>query len=98
MFQTWFRSPRPASKRPASFRPTLERLSERILPAVNFVGGTSSSVDPTTGALVVNIHEAGLGANELVEIHLTGTASATYQWFNNGNQKPQGQPFVAAPV
>jgi hypothetical protein len=97
MLFSFLRKPRSAHKGSVSFRPNLEGLSDRIVPAVNFVGGTASSVD-AAGALVVDFHEAGLGANETVTISLTGNASATYQWFNNGNQKPQGKPFVAAPV
>jgi hypothetical protein len=87
---------RETPRQPASFRPALEPLTERIVPAnAHFVpGNTSSSVDPTTGALTVNFHEAGLGANETVDITLTGEAHAVYQWFNHGGNHPQGVPFV----
>jgi hypothetical protein len=76
-------------------RPMLEALDSRILfSSAHFVpGGTSSSVDAATGALTVNFHEAGLGNNQTVDMVLTGNANATYQWFNNGSQKPQGKPF-----
>jgi hypothetical protein len=82
-------------QRPASFRPTLESLDERIVPAnPHFVsGGTSSLVDSSTGALTVNFHEAGLGDNQAVDITLSGDANATYQWFNHGGNNPQGVPF-----
>jgi hypothetical protein len=73
----------------------LEALDHRLVPAsAHFVsGGTSSFINPTTGALTVNFHESGLGNNTQVVVTLTGDAHATYQWFNNGSQKPQGQPF-----
>jgi hypothetical protein len=92
---SWLRACRESKKQPASFRPSLERLGERIVPAnAHFVsGGTSSFVDPSTGALTVNFHEAGLGKNEAVDITLSGVANATYQWFNHGGNKPQGVPF-----
>jgi hypothetical protein len=95
MLLSWLRARRAPHQRPASFRPSLESLGERIVPAnAHFVpGGTASFVDPTTGALTVNFHEAGLGDNEAVNITLSGDANATYQWFNHGGNKPQGEPF-----
>jgi len=92
---SWLRTRRESKKQPASFRPSLEPLGERIVPAnAHFVsGGTSSSVDANTGALTVNFHEAGLGDNQTVNILLSGDANATYQWFNHGGNKPQGVPF-----
>jgi hypothetical protein len=91
---SWLRTRR-EPKKPASFRPSLESLGERIVPAnAHFVsGGTSSSVSATTGTLTVNFHESGLGANETVNITLSGDAHAVYQWFNHGGNKPQGEPF-----
>lgn len=73
----------------------IEGLDERIVPSnAHFVpGGTSSSVAAATGALTVNFHEAGLGDSESVDATLTADANATYQWFNHGGNKPQGQPF-----
>ena len=93
MLLSWSR-PRRESAR-AAFRPALESLDRRINPSnAHFVpGGTSSFLDPSTGALTVNFHEAGLGANEAVDITLSGTAHATYQWFNKGGNKPMGVPF-----
>ncbi len=96
MFLSWLRSSRPAPrKRPATCKPTLETLDERIVPTnAHFVsGGTSSVVDPTTGVLTVNFHEAGLGDNQAVNITLSGDANATYQWYNHGGNKPMGVPF-----
>jgi hypothetical protein len=91
---SWLRTRR-ESRKPATIRPSLEALGERIVPAnAHFVpGGTSSSVSDTTGALTVNFHEAGLGKNETVDITLSGDAHAVYQWFNHGGNKPQGVPF-----
>jgi hypothetical protein len=95
MLFTWFRASRKLSKQSASYRPMIEALDERIVPSnAHFVpGGTSSSVNATTGALTVNFHEAGLGDSESVDATLTADANATYQWFNHGGNKPQGVPF-----
>jgi hypothetical protein len=95
MFLSSLRSRRVSNNRNTTFRPTLESLDNRIVPAnAHFVpGGTSSAVAAGTGALTVNFHEAGLGTNEAVDITLSGDANATYQWFNHGGNKPQGQPF-----
>src|SRR5262245_29778108 len=95
MVHTWSQSRRGPGRRPGSFRPSLESLDDRIVPAnAHFVsGGTSSFVDPSTGALTVNFHESGLGNNQAVDITLSGNANATYQWFNHGGNRPQGQPF-----
>jgi len=92
---TWSRTRPESKKRPASFRPSLETLGERIVPAnAHFVpGGTSSAVNTSTGALTVNFHEAGLGSNEAVDITLSGDAAAIYQWFNKGGNRPMGVPF-----
>ena len=81
------------SKKPATFRPELESLGERIVPANAHFVTASSTVDTSTGALTVNFKEAGLGNNQAVDITLSGEANATYQWFNKGGNKPQGVPF-----
>ena len=95
MLFSWFRESRKSSKGSAPYLPMIEALDERIVPSnAHFVsGGTSSSVDATTGALTVNFHEAGLGNSESVDATLTADANATYQWFNHGGNKPQGVPF-----
>jgi len=95
MLLSYLQAHRQSKKQPAYFRPSLEALGERIVPAnAHFVpGGTSSSVDPSTGALTVNFHEAGLGDNQAVDITVSGDAKATYQWFNHGGNKPQVVPF-----
>jgi hypothetical protein len=77
------------------FRPCLESLCDRIVPAAHFLYANSSLT--ADGSLVVEFKEAGLGnKDELVPLTLTGTAEATYQWFNKGGNKPQGNPFSAA--
>jgi hypothetical protein len=99
MLRTWFR-PRQDRKnqtsRPAAFRPGLESLGDRINPSIgtgaHFLYATSSVT--ADGSLVVDFKEAGLGnIDESVPISITGTADATYQWFNKGGNKPQGNPF-----
>jgi hypothetical protein len=92
---SWLRTRREPKRQTASFRPSLEGLGERIVPAnAHFVnGGTDSAVDANTGVLTVNFHESGLGDNQAVDITLSGDARATYQWFNHGGNKPQGVPF-----
>jgi hypothetical protein len=96
MLQSWLRPRRAPHKRPATFRPTLESLSDRIVPTIgngaHFLFATSSVT--AGGDLVINFKEAGLGnIDESVPIRVTGTASATYQWFNHGGNRPQGVPF-----
>jgi hypothetical protein len=96
MFLSWLRSRR-QTQRPASFRPSLESLGERIVPAnAHFINATSSVNGD--GALVVSFKEAGLGDNQLINYEVTGDGNGQYQWFNNGGNKPQGQPFQADPV
>ena len=74
------------------FRPRLESLCDRIVPAAHFLYANSALT--ADGSLVVEFKEAGLGnKDELVPLTLTGTAEATYQWFNKGGNKPQGNPF-----
>lgn len=93
MILSWLR-PRPQTRLPhKTFRPMLEALDHRIVPAnAHFVSATSS-ISPTTGVLTVNFHEAGLGNNQQVTLTLTGEAHAVYQWFNHGGQTPMGEPF-----
>jgi len=79
-----------------SFRPRLESLDERITPDIgngaHFIYANSTIT--ATGALVINFKEAGLGnIDEAVPITVTGNVSATYNWFNNGNNRPMGKPF-----
>ncbi len=80
-----------------TFRPRLECLESRlVLTSPHFVS-TSSSLGGA-GALIVTFKEAGLGDSILVHETLTADATAQYQWFNHGGNKPQGQPFVVGPV
>jgi hypothetical protein len=72
---------------------SLMALALAAVPALavspHFAGKTSSSVD-SSGALVVNFKEAGLGNNQLVDYDLTITdASATWACINGGGKHPQ---------
>ena len=88
---SWLRTRREPRK-PATFRPSLEALGERINPThPHFVSATSAVTGG--GALVVNFKEAGLGDNQRVNVTLSGDAHAVYQWFNHGGNNPQGVPF-----
>lgn len=57
----------------------------------HFISATGA-VD-TSGTLVVDFKEAGLGANVLVDYVLTTVASASYQCYNKGSNTPQGNPY-----
>jgi hypothetical protein len=97
MLFSWLRPRRTPQKRSStSFRPAVESLDKRIVPAIGTGAHflyASSAVD-ASGALVINFKEAGLGnIDETVPITVTGDATATYQWYNHGGNKPQGQPF-----
>lgn len=101
MLLSLLRPRREQASRPATFRPTMEKLDDRIVPTIgtgaHFLYATSS-ID-AGGALVINFKEAGLGnIDESVPIHVSGTASAAYQWYNHGGNKPMGQPFSASEV
>jgi hypothetical protein len=98
MLSAWLRSPKASSKRPASYRPTLEALDSRICPTSPHFISATASVDSGTGALVVKFKEAGLGTNQLINYEVDATASGQYQWFNHGGNKPQGQPFLFGPT
>jgi hypothetical protein len=98
MFLSWLRSPKTSHKRPASSRPSLETLDQRINPtSPHFIGDASAVVD-TAGALTVSWKEAGLGNNQLIDYTATADASGQFQWFNHGGNKPQGQPFQFGPI
>jgi hypothetical protein len=74
MLLSWLRSPRSTHKRAASFRPALESLDGRVLPAAHFVSATATV--NSAGALVVDFKEAGLasGSVETITVDATGTA------------------------
>jgi hypothetical protein len=98
MLSSWLRSPKASSKRPAPYRPALESLDSRIcLTSPHFISATAS-IDSSTGALVVNFKEAGLGTNQLIHYEVGADATGQYQWFNHGGNKPQGQPFQFGPT
>jgi hypothetical protein len=98
MLLSWLRPRRAPQKQRATFRPALESLSDRIVPAIgtgaHFLSATSSLT--ANGSLVINFKEAGLGNVSAVPISVTGDAAATFQWFNAGGNKPQGQPFSSS--
>jgi hypothetical protein len=95
MLFSWLRTRRAPRNRSAPRRLGLESLSDRIVPAIgtgaHFLYATSTI--NAAGALVIDFKEAGLGDVSSVPISVTGTVSATYQWYNHGGNKPQGVPF-----
>src|SRR5262245_42656697 len=78
------------------FRPRLEALEDRLVPANPHFINASSSIG-NDGSLAVKFKMAGLGDNETITISVTGDQSATFQWFNKGGNAPQGQPFIIPP-
>jgi hypothetical protein len=54
----------------------------------HFFKDTSASVDLSTGGLVINIDEAGVGQAQ-VDYSFSIAASATYQCFNGGGNHPK---------
>jgi len=98
VFLSWLQPRRKTHQRPASFRPTLESLDQRIVPAAHFNNASDSIT--STGALVANFKEAGLGNDTQVAYVLSADATATYVYVNNGGNLPQSPQFttVAGPV
>jgi len=94
---SWLQTRRKSHNRPASFRPTLESLDSRIVPASAHFIYADSSVS-ATGALVVDFKEAGLGDNQNIDYTVTGDQSATFNYQNKGGNVVQGQPFNAVDV
>src|SRR3954469_16963647 len=70
----WFRkSPRPAAKRPRSFRPSLDVLEDRRVPAAIFVNDTGDAIANDT---VVTLREAIQAVNaghDVSDVHAIGT-------------------------
>ena len=90
---SWLRTRR-EPKKPASFRPLLESLGERIVPAnAHFV--TASSSISEAGVLSATFKEAGLGDNQNIDYTLTATVDATFGFVNNGGNVVQGVPWHA---
>src|SRR5262245_50844983 len=98
---SWLRTRRESKKQqPASFRPSLESLGDRICPSggsPHFVGDASASIS-ADGALTVSWKEAGLADNQNIDYKTTADASGQFQYFNKGGNKPQGQPFQFGPI
>lgn len=96
MLRSWLRPRLASERRAACFRPAVESLGDRVVPAIGTGAHflyAASAVD-AAGDLVINFKEAGLGnIDESVPIRVTGDATATYQWYNHGGNKPQGEPF-----
>jgi hypothetical protein len=98
MFLSWLQPRRKSHKRPASFRPMLESLDERIVPAAHFNNASDSITN--AGALVATFKESGLGDTPEITYTLTANATATYVYVNNGGNLPNAPQFttVSGPV
>jgi hypothetical protein len=92
MLLSWLRTRRESPKQPASFRPALESLDERIVPAAHFNNASDSLT--SAGALTASFKEAGLGDTTQVNYTLTADANATYVYVNNGGNLPQSPQFT----
>jgi hypothetical protein len=91
---TWSRTRPESKRRPASFRPSLEALGERIVPAnAHFVSASSSISD--AGVLSATFKEAGLGNNQNIDYTLTANVDAVFGFVNNGGNVVQGVPWHA---
>src|SRR5215217_3450752 len=97
MVSQWFKSlsavltstrkSRPASKRPGNFRPQMEVLEDRTVPAnIHLIGDPTFSLAGTT--LVVEGKLAGLG-NKDIKIDIVAEGTVTYDVTNPaGNVAP----------
>jgi hypothetical protein len=96
MLLSWLRQHREQGqerKRPTSFRPVLESLDSRVVPAAHFNYANSAVND--AGALVVSFKEAGLGSNiSQVEITVTAQVDATYVVVNKAGNLPNSPNFT----
>jgi hypothetical protein len=94
MLLSWLRTRRElnTNRRP-SFRPAVESLDDRIVPAPP-VNNAHTAVNDA-GALVVNFKEAGLGSNiSQVQITVTAHVDATYVVVNKAGNLPQSPNFT----
>src|SRR5262245_40354300 len=79
------------------FCPQLEALGERVVPAnAHFI--TATDALGSAGQLTASFKEAGLGDATVTHVVLSADGTAQYQAFNNGGNKPQGQPFQVGPI
>jgi hypothetical protein len=94
MLLSWLRTRRePNTNRRPCFRPAVESLDDRIVPAAHFNYANSSVND--AGALVVNFKEAGLGSNiSQVQITVTAQVAATYVVVNKAGNLPKAPQFT----
>lgn len=74
------------------FRPRLESLDDRYVPAAHFLFADSSVT--AGGALAVDFKEAGLGNNQNIDYELTGDVSGTFGFLNKGGNLVQGDPWL----
>ena len=92
MLLSWLRPWRHPAKRPGPFRPVMESLDDRLVPAnPHFIYAESSLAADLS--LVVDFKEAGLGDSQNIDYELTGDASATFGFVNNGGpdlKQPNG--------
>jgi hypothetical protein len=94
MLLSCLRTRRDSAHRPAPFRPSVEALSDRIVPAnPHFITASSSISD--TGVLSAEFKEAGLGNNQNIDYTLTADVDATFGYVNNGGNVVQGVPWHA---
>src|SRR5262249_25153886 len=98
MLLSWLRSRGALPKRPASYRPALETLDSRLVPAAHFNRASATLTD--TGTLVVDFKEAGLGDTVTITEQVTANATATYACQNNGGNFPSDpkKTTVSGPV
>jgi hypothetical protein len=82
------------SRRPAAVCLGVESLDPRIVPTSPHFISAASAVN-SSGALVVNFKEAGLGTNQNIDYELTGDVSATFGFANKGGNVVQGEPWEA---
>jgi len=93
MLLSWLRPWRHPAKRPGPFRPVMESLDDRLVPAnPHFIYAESSLAADLS--LVVDFKEAGLGDSQNIDYELTGDASATFGFVNNGGNVVQGNPWL----
>lgn len=93
MLLSWLRPRRAQATRPVTFRPNMESLDDRIVPANPHFLYADSSIG-SSYELIVDFKEAGLGNNQLIDYELTGDASATFGYMNKGGNIVQGTPWL----
>jgi hypothetical protein len=87
------RRTRPTPRRTNDFRPQVESLDPRIVPANPHFVSASSSIS-ADGVLSATFKEAGLGNNQNIDYTLTADVDATFGFVNNGGNVVQGEPWL----